>query len=192
MKRHWMMLGLAAALAGSLGGCAAVVAGGAATGVLAASDRRTGGAQVDDQGIELKARRIGEKIPAAHVNVTAYNRAVLMTGEVPTEAARAEAELIVRAIPNVRQVYNYTEVAPASSFAARNGDTWITTKVRTNLLQAQGFSPNHVKVVTERGVTYLMGLLTPSEAEAAARQVSQTAGVQKVVTLFETISEIQP
>ncbi|AXK39205.1 BON domain-containing protein [Crenobacter cavernae] len=192
MMKKWMTLGLAAALMGSLGGCAAVVAGGAATGVLAANDRRTSGAQVDDQSIELKGRKIADKIPASHVNVTAYNRAVLMSGEVPTDAAKSEAELIVRAIPNVRQVYNYTVVAPASGFSERNGDTWITAKVRTNLLQSKGFSPNHVKVVTERGVTYLLGLVTPTEAAASSKQVSETAGVQKVVTLFETINEIQP
>jgi len=193
MRQHRYALLLGVALASVLSGCVALVAGGAAGTAMVATDRRTSGAYVDDQSIEVKgASQISDRLPSAHVNVTSFNRAALMTGEVPSEEAKQQAELLVRALPNVRKVYNYTVVAPVSSLSERNNDTWITTKVRTNLLNGNGFPSSQVKVVTERGVVYTMGLLTQAEGDAAAQVVSQTAGVQKVVTLFEAISEIQP
>ncbi|TCW31832.1 BON domain-containing protein [Gulbenkiania mobilis] len=192
-RRTLTVVLMAAALSSSLSACFPLLATGAVGATMVATDRRTSGAYVDDQGIEIKARhQVESRLPSAHVNITSYNRAVLMTGEVPSEAARAEAELIVRGVPNVRKVYNHTVVAPASGITERNQDTWITTKIRTNLLNAQGFNPSHVKVVTERGVTYVFGLVTQAEGEAAAAAVSRTAGVQKVVTLFEYIAEVQP
>jgi len=191
MKRTVLTLLLAAGVSSALSGCFALAAGGVAGGALVATDRRSSGAYVDDQSIELKlADQLDKALPSAHVNVTSYNRAVLLTGEVPSEEARQQADLIARGMPNVRRVFNYTSVAPASSFSERSSDTWITSKVRTRMLDAKGYSPNHVKVVTERGVVYVLGLVTQAEGEAIAGVVSQTAGVQKVVTLYETISEV--
>ncbi|MDF0606382.1 BON domain-containing protein [Neisseriaceae bacterium TC5R-5] len=181
---------LAASLCSSLSACFGVVAAGAAGGVMVASDRRTSGAYVDDQAIEVKASgQISKLFPSAHVNVTSFNRAVLLTGEVPTLQARQQAELTARGTPNVRRVFNYTETTAASSLSERSNDTWITSKVRARLLNGQGFNPNDVKVVTERGVVYVLGLLTQAEAAAAAQIVSETAGVQKVVSLVEYINE---
>lgn len=193
MKRTVCALLLAAGMMSGLSGCVGLVAAGAAGGALVATDRRTSGAYVDDQGIELKAAdQMASRLPSAHVNTTSFNRAVLLTGEVPSEAARSQAELIVRGLPNVRRVYNYLSVEPASSLTTRGNDTWITSKVRARLLEGKGYNPNDVKVLTERGVVYMLGLVTQAEGAEAARMVSETAGVQKVVTLFEYIQEVAP
>jgi osmotically-inducible protein OsmY len=192
MRRRLLVLSLLAGSVLGLSGCFPLVVAGGAGAAMVATDRRTSGTYLDDQAIELKAsRQIGNKLPSAHVNVASYNRAVLMTGEVPSEEARAEAELVVRGLPNVRKVYNHTVVAPVTGLSERNNDIWIETKVRARLLDGRGFPPNQVKLVTERGVVYLLGLLTQAEGEAAARVVSETSGVQKVVTLFEYINPIQ-
>ncbi|MGR2660176.1 BON domain-containing protein [Chromobacterium haemolyticum] len=191
MKRRVFAVLLAAGFSSALSGCFGVVAAGAAGGALVATDRRTSGAYVDDQGIELKAAdQIGKLLPSAHVNTTSFNRAVLLTGEVPSEQARQQAELTARGIPNVRRVFNYTVVAPSSGFSERSSDTWVTSKVRTRLLDGKGYNPNNVKVVTERGVVYMLGMVTQAEGAAAAKVVSETSGVQKVVTLFEYINDI--
>ena len=182
-------MALALALVSGLSGC--ILAGAAAVGgtAVVATDRRTTGAYMDDQTIAARAgNQISERIPQSHVNLNSYNRAVLMTGEVPDAGSRDQAEIIVRGQPDVRRVYNYTEAAPASTMSERSNDTWITTKVRSNLMAGSGYPFNQVKVTTERGVVYLMGLLTPEEAAAAARVVSETSGVHRVVTLFETYS----
>ncbi|WP_024304341.1 BON domain-containing protein [Pseudogulbenkiania sp. MAI-1] len=193
MQGKLRVLAGAALLSVGLSACVPLVVGGAAGAAAVATDRRTTGAYVDDQAIELKASsQVSAKLPSSHVNIASYNRAVLMTGEVPSEAAREQAELIVRGTPNVSKVHNYTVVAGSSALSERNNDTWITTKVRARLLDGKGFSPQSIKVVTERSVVYLMGLVTQAEGEAAAKVVSQTAGVQKVVTLYEYISEVQP
>ncbi|KMN82888.1 osmotically-inducible protein OsmY [Chromobacterium alkanivorans] len=191
MKRRVFAVLLAAGFSSALSGCFGVVAAGAAGGALVATDRRTSGAYVDDQGIELKAAdQIGKQLPSAHVNTTSFNRAVLLTGEVPSEQARQQAELTARGIPNVRRVFNYTVVAPSSGFSERSSDTWVTSKARTRLLDGKGYNPNNVKVVTERGVVYMLGMVTQAEGAAAAKVVSETSGVQKVVTLFEYINDI--
>lgn len=191
MKRRVFVVLLAAGFSSALSGCFGVVAAGAAGGALVATDRRTSGAYVDDQGIELKAAdQIGKLLPSAHVNTTSFNRAVLLTGEVPSEQARQQAELTARGIPNVRRVFNYTVVAPSSGFSERSSDTWVTSKARTRLLDGKGYNPNNVKVVTERGVVYMLGMVTQAEGAAAAKVVSETSGVQKVVTLFEYINDI--
>ncbi|AXE34876.1 BON domain-containing protein [Chromobacterium phragmitis] len=193
MKRSVFALLLAAGVASALSGCVGLVAAGAAGGALVASDRRTSGAYVDDQAIELKSgEQIASRLPSAHVNRTSFNRAVLLTGEVPSDAARQQAELIARGLPNVRRVYNYTTVGPVSGFSERSNDTWVTSKVRARLLDGKGVNPNNIKVVTERGVVYMLGLVTQAEGAEAARVVSETAGVQKVVTLFEYIQEVAP
>lgn len=181
-------LTLAALLAANLSACFPLVAGGVAASAVVATDRRTSGTYVEDQSIELKAtRQLVERFAGSHVNVTSYNRAVLLTGEVNDEAQKAAIELMIRGIPNVRRVYSHVVIAPNSSLANRNNDTWLTTKVRTRLLEGQGYPPNAIKVVTERGVVYLLGLVNDAEAEAAAQVAARTAGVQQVVTLFEPI-----
>ena len=170
-----------------ISGCAAVVVGGAAaTGVIMAEDRRTVGTFTEDQGIELKAAsRIGEKVKDGHINVTSYNRAVLLTGEVPTEAAKADAERIARAVDNVRSVFNELQVAGNASLQARTNDTVLTSKVKARFLDAGKFSPLHVKVVTENGTVYLLGLVKRQEAADATEVARTTGGVRKVVRVFE-------
>ena len=171
-----------------LAGCPAIVAGGIAGAALVVTDRRSTGVYLSDQNIELNAQgQIKTELTGTHVNVTSFNRVVVMTGEVPSVDTQRKAELIVRGQPKARKVFNHTVVGKPSSFMARSKDTAITTAVRTRLLDAKGVHPNHVKVVTERGVVYLLGLLTPKEAEATAKVVSETAGVQKVITAFEYI-----
>ncbi|SCK14112.1 Osmotically-inducible protein OsmY, contains BON domain [Vogesella sp. LIG4] len=189
MKRRATALLLATLAAANLTACFPLVAGGVAAGTMVATDRRTSGAYVEDQSIELKGMQaIGERYPAAHVNVTSYNRAVLLTGEAADEAQRSAIELQLRGMPNVRRIYNHMVVAPSSSLPQRNGDTWLTTKVRTRLLQGNGYPPTGIKVVSERGVVYLMGLVTQDEGDAAAKVAAATSGVLQVVTLFEPLS----
>ncbi|MCL6264549.1 BON domain-containing protein [Craterilacuibacter sp. RT1T] len=182
---------LASVCAATLSGCVALVAGGAATGALVASDRRSSGTYVDDQAIELKAaRQVADKLPSSHVNLTSYNRTVLLSGEAASDAARASAEMIARSQPNVQRVYNYLVVAPVSGITERSNDTWLTSKVRARLLDGKGYPPNAIKVVSERGVVYMLGLVTRAEGEAAARVASETSGVQQVVTLYEYIADV--
>lgn len=168
-------------------GCAAVAVGGAAaTGMLVAEDRRTVGTITEDQGIELKAAsRIEEKVRDAHINITSYNRAVLLTGEVPTEAAKADAERIARAVENVRSVFNELGVGANSSVQARTNDAVITSKVKARFVDGGKFSPVHVKVVTENSVVYLLGLVKRQEAAEATEIARTTGGVSKVVRVFD-------
>jgi osmotically-inducible protein OsmY len=175
---------LAAAL---LQGCAPVVLVGAGAAVVAFEDRRTTGAQVDDETIELRAgNRIDDRYGSrAHVNVTSYNRYVLLTGEVPDEAARGEIEKIVRGVTNVLGVTNDLQVAGISSATSRSNDTLITTNVKARFLNSSKFNGIHVKVVTEAGVVYLLGLVTEQEAADAVELARTTSGVRKVVKMFE-------
>lgn len=168
-------------------GCAAVAVGGAAaTGVMVAEDRRTVGAMTEDQGIEFKAaNRISEKVQDAHVNVTSYNRAVLLTGEVPSEAAKSDAERVTRAVDNVRSVFNELQVSGNTSLQARTNDTVLTSKVKARFVDARKFSPLHVKVVTENGIVYLLGMVKRQEAADATEIARTTGGVRKVVRVFE-------
>jgi len=171
-----------------LGGCvAAAVGGAAATGVLVAQDRRTVGTVTEDQGIELKASsRVSERV-AGHINYTSYNRLVLLSGEVPTDAAKEEAERVTRSVENVRGVYNELQVAGNSALTTRTNDSFITSKVKTRFVDGRKFNPVHVKVVTENSVVYLLGLVNRAEGEAATELARTTSGVQKVVRLFEYI-----
>lgn len=168
-------------------GCAAVAVGGLATGVMVAEDRRTVGTIAEDQGIELKtANRIGEKIKDAHVNVTSYNRVALLSGEVPTTSAKAEAEKIARAVENVRSVYNELRVGANSTIQARTSDAVTTSKVKARFVDLNlKFSPLHVKVVTENQTVFLMGLVKRQEAADATEVARTTGGVSRVVRLFE-------
>jgi len=175
---------LAAAL---LQGCVPIAVVGAGAAVVAFEDRRTSGAQVEDTGIELRTGnrvddRYGDKV---HLNVTSYNRYVLLTGEVFDEAARVEIEKIARGVPNVLGVTNDLQVAGQSSMGARSNDTYLTSKVKTRFLDSGKFNAIHVKVVTEAGVVYLIGMVTPKEAEDAVELARTTGGVRKVVKMFE-------
>jgi len=172
-------------------GCGALLAGGAAaTGVVVSQDRRTVGTLTEDEGIELKAvSRIGERFKdGVHINVTSYNRMVLLTGEVPDAAARTEVERIAWAVENVRGVHNELAVAGVSSFTVRSNDSLITTKVKGRLLDSNKVNPLHVKVVTENSIVYLMGLVTKEEANEATEVARTTSGVQKVVRVFEYLN----
>ena len=176
-------------LAGNLSGCAPVVAGGAAAGGLMAADRRTSGAYVEDQGIEIKAEsRISEKLgDKIHVNVTSFNRNVLITGEAIDENTKQTAESIVKNIENVRSVTNDLIIAGASSMSSRSNDSYLTSKVKTRMVTENRFPANYVKVVTENSTVYLMGMVTRQEADDAVEIARGTDGVQKVVKVFEYV-----
>ena len=170
----------------SLYGCVAAVVGGAGTAVLVGEDRRTVGTVTEDQGIELKAaNRINDKFKDSHFNLTSYSRMVLITGEAPDAAAKAEIERIVRAVENVRGVYNEMAIAGRTALSARANDSYITSKVKARFVDQQKFNPVHVKVVTEAGVVYLLGMVKRKEADDAVEITRTTSGVQKVVKLFE-------
>ena len=177
-------------LAPQLQGCFPLIAGGAGATVLALDDRRTAGSQTEDKEIDLRGessinQRFGDK---AHVNVTSYNRNVLLTGEAPDAASKAQIEKVVRDITNVRGVVNDIQIAGASTYSSRGNDTYITSKVKARFIdQARGFSANHVKVVTESNSVYLLGLVTRKEAEEAVEIARTTDGVQKVVRVFEYV-----
>lgn len=171
-----------------LHGCAPLLVGGAAAGgVMVAQDRRTVGTMTEDEGIEQKASgRIGERFKdGVHVNVTSYNRMVLLTGEVPDAAAKTEVERIARGVENVRGVYNETVVSGVTSYTARSNDGILTSKVKGRFLDSGKFNAIHVKVVTENNVVYLMGLVKKQEATDATEIARTTSGVQKVVRVFE-------
>jgi osmotically-inducible protein OsmY len=170
-----------------LNGCAPVVVGGAAaTGVLVAEDRRTVGTMTEDESIEFKTlSRLRERVKDAHINVTSYNRMVLLTGEVPDAGARASAEKIARAVENVRGVVNELQVAGNSALSSRANDSYLTSKVKARFVDGAKFNPLHVKVVTENNVVYLLGLVKKQEANDATEIARTTAGVQKVVRVFE-------
>jgi osmotically-inducible protein OsmY len=180
------LLGLAAV---NLSGCVPVVAVGMGAGALMADDRRTAGTYLMDEEIELKAAsRIREAYKeGVHVNVTSFNRRVLLTGETADAAARAKVEQIVRDVPNVRDVQNEVLLAGVSTIMARSNDAYITTKVKARFLDDRRFSLNHVKVVTEAATVFLMGLVKREEGNAAAEVAAKTSGVAKVVKVFEYI-----
>jgi len=177
---------LAIAVLPLLNGCAAVAVGGAAAGVVMVDDRRTVGTITEDQGIEFKASgRVGEKFANAHLNFTSYNRMLLITGEASDAAAKSEIEKIARAVENVRGVYNEIQVAGNSAFSARASDTYLTSKVKARFIDARKFNAIHVKVVTEAGTVYLLGLVTRQESNDATELARTTGGVQRVVRVFE-------
>lgn len=185
----------AVTLLGSLGlaGCAPLLVGGAVIGGgLVATDRRTTGTQVEDQSIELKAAsRVRELGTLGHVNVVSYNRVVLLTGEVPGAAERAAVEAAVARVENVKSVVNELAVLGNSSMGSRSNDALLGTKVKATLVDAKDVQANAVKVVTERGTVYLMGRVTEREAARAADLARSVNGVQKVVRVFEILTEAQ-
>jgi osmotically-inducible protein OsmY len=170
-------------------GCAAVAIGGGAVAASSAIDRRTAGTQVEDQTIEVKAiqaiNRDVELKEQAHLNITSYNTVVLVSGETPTDAMRQKSIEIVSGVDKVSHVYNEITVAAPSSLVSRSSDSLITSKVKTKMITNKDLSGLQVKVVTEKGVVYLMGLLTRQESELATSIARQTGGVQKVVKLFQ-------
>ena len=182
---------LVTCLAASLSACAPMMVGGALMGSLVATDRRTSGAQLEDEGIELRAAsRIRENLgDRVHISVTSYNRQVLLTGEVPSAQDRAMVEQIVAKVENVRSTVNELAVLGNTTLTQRSSDVLVTTRVRAGLVDARDLFANAFKVVTERGTTYLMGRVTQREADRATEVVRTTQGVQKVVRLLEIISE---
>lgn len=175
--------------AGQLAGCAAAVGAGAAAGATAAYDRRSAGTFVDDQLIELKTLTAILEDPElrnqGHVSTTSYNNMVLLSGEVPNEALRNRAAQIVTQMPKVRGVYNELKLAAPSSLLTRSSDTVITGKVKTSLIAEEKIEAARVKVVTENGTVYLLGLVTHAEADRATEIARRVGGVQRVVRLFE-------
>ncbi len=188
--RRWEAAALLVLASTALQGCLdALIVGGMATGAVVAADRRQSEVLLGDQRIEFAASsRIGEAIKdQGHVNITAYNNVVLLTGEVPTAEMKAQTEKIASEVPNVKSVVNEIQIAGVSSLGSRTNDSYLTSKVKGNFVGSNKFLPNHVKVVTEAGVVYLMGLVTREEADAAAEAARSTSGVQKVVRVFEYI-----
>ena len=186
--------GLTLVLAGSLvslTACFPLVMGGAVVGGLVATDRRTSGTVVEDEGIELRAsNRIRENVgERAHVNITSYNRQVLITGEVPSAQDKQLVEQIVSGVDNVRNIVNELAVMGVSNYTQRSSDTLVTGKVKASLLDAKDLFSNSFKITTERGTVYMMGRVTQREAKRATEIISGISGVQRVVRVMEIISE---
>ena len=192
MKTKLQKCLLAAVLGTSLlSGCAPLVVGGAVVGGMVAVDRRTSGTQLEVENIELKVasavnKELGERV---HLNVTSYNRRVLLTGEVRTEADRSRATLLAQSQENVREVINDLALGAPSSISQRTKDAVTTGQIKASFVDAKDLQSNAVKVVTERGVVYLMGRVTAREAQRATDVARGTSGVAKVVRVFEEISE---
>lgn len=173
-------------------GCAPLVVGSVVGGSLMAIDRRTAGAQVDDQSIELKAaQRVRELATLGNVSVTSYNRLVLITGQVPEDGERRRVEEAVAKIENVRSVVNELAVAGNTSLSQRSNDLLLSTKVKATFVDAKDLQAQTIKVVAERGTVYLMGRVTDREAERASRLAASVPGVQKVVRVFEPLTEAE-
>jgi osmotically-inducible protein OsmY len=173
-----------------LQGCVApVVAAGVGTGLMVSSnDRRSAGTMIEDDTIESKGqKRIEEKYKDSHASITAFNRFALITGTAPSENVKMDIERIVGSIPNVKGIANELVVGDASKGGSTTGDSRITGNVKIRFVKSPAFKADHIKVVTENGVVYLMGLVTRAEADAASDIASTTAGVQKVVRVFEYI-----
>jgi len=186
-----LLLAACLTLSGGLSGCVPVAAVGVTAGALMIIDRRPTDTYLTDEAIEIRAanrinERFGDKV---HVNVTSFNRMALLTGEVPDAATRAEVEKIVAGVPNLRALTNELQISGISSLSARSNDAFISSKVKARFVDANRFNAVHVKVVTEAGDVYLLGLVTQREADAAVEIARTTAGVRKVVRVFELISE---
>jgi osmotically-inducible protein OsmY len=175
----------------SLNGCAPLMLGTAVGGAFVVTDRRTSGTQLEDQGIEIKAgNRIKEAVgERGHINVTSYNRVVLLTGEVVSEADRLTIEQVAARTENVRSVVNELAVMGSSSLASRSSDLLVQAKIKATLVDARDLQSNAFKVVVERGEVFLMGMVTEREANRAAELVASVSGVLKVVKVLHIISE---
>ncbi len=184
----WALLAAAIPM---LSGCFGVAMVGTGAGVLMATDRRPAETYVTDEAIEVRANdrikdQFGDRV---HVSVTSYDRSVLLVGEVPDAATRSAVEKVVSGVPNVKSISNELMIAGANSLSGESNDAYITTKVKARFVDANQFSANHVKVVTEAGVVYLLGIVTKREADEAVQIARTTAGVMKVVRVFEIISD---
>jgi osmotically-inducible protein OsmY len=173
-----------------LHGCAAAIVGGAAVGTMSALDRRPTKVQTDDEAIEWKAMQaIPEQYKAtSHVNFTSFNRRLLITGEAPSEEAKAAIDESARKVQGVREVINDLGIGPVSSLGSRSTDSYITSKVKGRLVDAKEVSANQVKVITERANVYLMGLLTEQETKVAVQVARTTTDVRRVINVIEVIS----
>lgn len=177
-----------------LSGCFPLAATGVVVGALSVSDRRTTGAQAEDQTIELKAQsRFRERLKSDQVSLTvvSFNRIALVTGYVPDEATRAEAARIVGGIENVRSVLNEVVVGPSGSITTYGADTLLTTRVKASMMDAKDLQAQAVKVFTEAGSVFLMGIVTEREAARAAEVASRVSGVRRVIRAFEVVSEAE-
>jgi osmotically-inducible protein OsmY len=181
----------AATLSATLSACAPLIVGGAAMGALMVADRRTTGAVVEDERIELRSASLMREAfgDRAHVNVTSYNRQALLTGEVPNEQAKQQAEQLVSRIENVKSIVNELAVLGSSGLPQRSNDVLVTGKVKASLVDAADLQAPAFKVVTERGTVYLMGRVTQREADRATQIARTVGGVQRVVRVFEFIGE---
>ncbi len=172
-----------------LQGCAGMIIAGGATAGAMANDRRTSGAYVDDETIEWKIIDVlyqDEQIDQqTHLNATSYNGIVLLTGEIPNQEMRVKIDEKIRSIRGVRQLHDETSIAAPSSMMSRSGDTWITSKVKTAMLTDVTDMGARTKVVTDKGVVYLMGIVSPQEADKLTDIARRVGGVQKVVKVFE-------
>ncbi|MFY9329610.1 MAG: BON domain-containing protein [Georgfuchsia sp.] len=191
IKRKLATWSLLAALMPALAGCFGIAAVGMGAGALMISDRRPSDTYLTDEAIELRASKaINEKYPdRVHVNITSYNRTVLITGEVPDESIKADIEQIVAGRPNVKATQNELRISGLASLGSSSNDTLITSKVKARLMNYGKYSPNLFKVVTEGGTVYLMGLVTRNEGDDATQIVRETSGVLGVVRLFEYLSD---
>ena len=191
IRRVSLALVLLGSTLGTLTACFPLAVGGAVVGGMVAADRRTTGTVVEDEGIELRsASRIREALgDRGHVNVTSYNRQVLLTGEVPSAQDRQLVEQIVTGVDNVRHIVNELAILGNSTLQQRSSDSLVSGRVKAGLLDANDLSTNAFKITTERGTTYVMGRVTSREAKRATEIISATTGVQKVVRILETISE---
>ena len=186
-----ILLTLSASLGATLSACAPLVVGGAMVGSLMATDRRTAGTQIEDEGIELRAGsrirdNLGERV---RVSVTSYNRQVLLTGEVPNAQDKQLVEQVVARVENVRAIVNEIGIMGSATLTQRSSDTLVTGRVKASMVDASDLFANAFKVVTERGTVYLMGRVSQREAERATDIARSTSGVQKVVRVLEIISE---
>ncbi len=174
-------------VSGALQGCFPVVAAGVGTGIMMAQDRRTSGAYIEDEAIEDKAAGIIDKQykNTVHVNITSINRNVLISGEVPSEAAKTEIGKLVSGVENVRNLNNELIVSGLSSLTSRGSDSLITSDVKLRFVNDKRINADHIKVVTENSTVFLMGIVKRAEADAATEVTSTTGGVQRVVKLFE-------
>ena len=194
VSNHLILKLLAAAtLAGALSACAPLVVGGAVVGGMVATDRRTSGAQLDDESIELRgANRISDAMGSrVRVNLTSYNRQVLLTGEAPNQADRQRVEQIVAGMDNVRAVVNELVIMDSPNLQQRSADALVTGKVKAAMVDSKDVFANTFKVVTERGTVYLMGRVTQREADRATEVTRGVSGVRRVVRILEIISEAE-
>jgi len=189
MQRLLLVLSIATA-AVTLQGCFPIAAVGVGATALVVDDRRSTGFYIEDENIEWRARSVLlERFKGTHINVTSYNLGVLLTGEVADEKIKADVGAAIRKVASVKNVTNELAVGGKSSLTARSNDALITTSVKARFLAAKGFSSNHVKIVTEANVVYLMGIVTKEEGDAATEVARTTSGVSRIVRVFEYVDK---